>query len=224
MALDNNTGRNRTMAFGKKAVQEGPISIAAPNFATIAIGIVGTAPYVCNNMGKSPEDIIPKKGPDAPNKKDRPAKDFDADFLASMHVDVKNNWVGIPAAAIRAALVRSAILSKQEMTKIKQVVFVEADGEDKDGRGLVRITKGKPQKFVCLVKNANGSTDARSRAKFPTGWEATVRITYDADVLRPEAVGNLLMRAGVSVGIGAGRPFSSNGAGCGWGTFTIRTK
>ena len=212
------------MAFGKKS-EVGMVEIKAPNFQTVKFLIVGTAPYVCNNMTPGAEGAMRAgmgDGVDKAAKKKRPPKDFEADYRGSQHVDVKGSWVGIPAAAIRAAMIRACSTCGVEMTKAKQCFFVEADGEDEKGRPLVKITKGKPEKFECTVKNSNGSTDLRARARFNTGWESALRISFDADMFSASTVGNLIMRAGISVGVGAGRPFSSSSAGCGWGTFTLK--
>jgi len=53
------------------------------------------------------------------------------------------------------------------------------------------------------------------------GWEAQVRVRYDADQFTLEDLANLLARVGVQVGLGEGRPDSKSSAGMGWGTFMI---
>ena len=53
------------------------------------------------------------------------------------------------------------------------------------------------------------------------GWEAVVRIKYDADMFTLTDVANLLMRAGAQVGIGEGRPDSRKSCGIGWGIFDL---
>jgi hypothetical protein len=53
------------------------------------------------------------------------------------------------------------------------------------------------------------------------GWEATVRIRFDADLFTITDVANLLRRAGLQVGVGEGRPDSKKSAGMGWGIFDI---
>jgi len=37
-------------------------------------------------------------------------------------------------------------------------------------------------------------------------------------------IANLVLRAGIQVGIGEGRPFSKNSCGMGWGTFEITSQ
>jgi hypothetical protein len=65
--------------------------------------------------------------------------------------------------------------------------------------------------------------DLRVRAMWDTGWEAKVRVKYDADILSLDSLKYLLTRAGVQVGIGEGRADStkSDGAGMGWGSFEV---
>ena len=216
------------MAFGKKAPTEVVrVEIKPPNFRINSIPIIGTAPYVTNKMTDGSRAAM-RAGMTGENKKDktskrgRPDKDFQADFQGSQHRDVEKSWVGIPAPAFRSAMVRACGLANVVMTEGKQCFFVEADGIDSDGIPLVRIAKGKPEYFEALVKNSNGSSDLRARAKFATGWEATLRVKFDADIFSEQTVANLVERAGITVGVGAGRPFSSKSSGCGWGTFEIK--
>jgi hypothetical protein len=108
------------------------------------------------------------------------------------------------------------------MTRAKLSLFVVADGFDKlDGTPLVKITKGKPHYVEHAVRNESGVADIRPRPMWDEGWEAEVRLTWDADQFSTIDVANLLMRVGLQVGIGEGRPDSKNSAGMGWGTFVL---
>jgi hypothetical protein len=212
------------MAAAKKQV--GEIKIAAPNYQIIGAVIRGTAPYVSNNFsGEAQEMMQAAQEAGATAKtggKKRDPKDFEKAFQGSLHKS-EENWIGIPATAFRNALIRACAVVGVEMTKAKMCVFVEADGyEAARGTPLVKITKGKPEQFVAPARNANGSIDLRSRGRFAPGWEANLRVRFDADLFTSEMVANLINRAGISVGVGAGRPFSKDSAGVGWGTFEIR--
>ena len=44
-------------------------------------------------------------------------------------------------------------------------------------------------------------------------WKSDVTIQFDADQFSIDDVGNLLLRAGMQVGICEGRPFSKKGVG-----------
>ena len=59
------------------------------------------------------------------------------------------------------------------------------------------------------------------RPMWREGWTAVLRIRFDADILSPADVANLIMRVGEQVGIGEGRPDSKMSCGVGWGTFEI---
>jgi hypothetical protein len=109
-----------------------------------------------------------------------------------------------------------------KMTITKMTVFAEADGYDcTDGTPLVRITKGEPEYNEMPVRLASGVCDIHPRPMWRPGWEAIVRIRYDADQFTLMDITNLLMRVGMQSGIGEGRPFSKNSNGMGWGLFTI---
>ena len=106
------------------------------------------------------------------------------------------------------------------MTKAKQAVFIVADGLDADdGTPLVRI-HGDPVRHEGHARNDNGSVDIRVRPMWRE-WHSFVQVRFDADMLSLEDVTNLLARAGLQVGVGEGRPGSTNSTGCGWGTFSV---
>ena len=108
------------------------------------------------------------------------------------------------------------------MTRAKLSIFCEADGHDADdGTPLVKITKGKPRYHESLVRNASGVCDIRPRPMWAPGWQAKVRIRFDADQFEVDDMANLLMRAGQQVGIGEGRPDSKKSCGMGWGLFEV---
>ena len=126
----------------------------------------------------------------------------------------------MPAAAFRAAMVSACRLCGFKMTLSKLSVFVEPDGIDRDeGVPLVRI-HGEPRPLEMPVRNEGGVCDIRVRPMFDK-WGASVRIRFDADVFSGEDIANLLMRAGMQVGIGEGRPDSRKSTGMGWGIFDI---
>lgn len=107
-----------------------------------------------------------------------------------------------------------------KMTHAKLAAFVLADGfEEDDGTPLIRIY-GVPKRHTTYARNDNGSVDIRVRPMWET-WHAIVRVRFDADMFSPTDVVNLMMRVGMQVGIGEGRPDSKNSGGMGWGLFSI---
>lgn len=205
------------------------VTITAPNFKTVEIVIRGTAPYVQLAFGKKAREMMREKqaaGSTAAKGRKREAKDFEANFKEAQHRSTKG-WCGIPASALRNALVDSCVVVGYHKTKAKKAIFVEADGFDAvegtplihlyaDGKG--KLVDAKPKHVEHTVRNATGVADIRVRAMFDT-WRAKVRVRFDADMFTPADIANLMMRAGMQVGIGEGRADSPNSCGMGWGHF-----
>jgi hypothetical protein len=210
------------MAFGKK---DDSIAVIKPaNIVRTTLRIKGTAPFVQNKFShkarqKMMTDMAtPKSAKKA--KSERPTRDYGDDFIQAQH-RMDDTRCGIPCSAFRAAMIDACRTVGLVMTRAKMSVFVIPDGFDvDDGTPLVRIDGGAPERTESLVRNDNGSADIRIRPMWRE-WGANVTLEFDADMITPESVVNLLDRAGRQVGIGEGRPFSKNSVGQGWGTFTV---
>lgn len=201
------------------------IAIEAPNVAKVVFKIIGTAPYVQHRMGvKITEQLMErqKAGSTAKKGKIREGKDFDACYMNALYRGPDETY-GIPATAFRCAMVSACRLTGFAMTRAKLSIFVDAYAFDIDDNvtPLVQITKGSPEKLVAPVRNATGVVDIRARPMWRTGWEAIVPVSYDADQFTPRDVTNLMMRVGLQVGIGEGRPDSKESCGQGWGLFRL---
>jgi len=195
--------------------------IKAPNLQTVVVRITGKTPYMQHRFSKKAEIMAKQQeGTTGKGKKKHAPRDFEADFVAAQHVTALG-WHGIPAPAFRAALISACRLVGFQMTKAKLSVFVEADGEcEKDGTPLVRLLADAPEMSTLAVRNETGVVDIRSRPMWRK-WGADVRLMFDADQFTTTDVVNLLMRAGLQVGIGEGRPDSKKSAGMGYGLFTV---
>lgn len=221
---ETNGHTNRVAEVLDSMASEQAVRVTAPNFKTAEFTIRGTAPYVQLAFSEKQRNVLREThaaGSTARKGKKREAKDFDGLFLAAQHIST-DGWNGIPASAFRHAMVEACTLVDFHKTKAKKAVFIEPQGFDKsEGQPLVRIIGKKPQHIESVVPNANGKPDIRVRALFEAGWTATLRITFDADLFTLTDITNLLMRAGMQVGVGEGRPSSKNSIGVGWGTFSI---
>ncbi len=210
------------MAFAKK--DEGVAVIKPANIVRTTLRVRGTAPLVINNFSfkarqKMMADMAtPKSAKKA--KTERPPRDYDDDFMQARHISTEG-WDGIACPAFRAAMIDACRTVGLVMTKAKMSVFVIPDGfDEKDGTPLVRIDAAEPERTESLVRNDNGGADIRIRPMWRE-WAANVTVEFDADMITPDSVVNLLDRAGRQVGVGEGRPFSKNSVGQGWGTFTV---
>ena len=211
------------MAVHKKAVETTEIKITPPNFKVFECTVSGEV-FVSNKFSQESQGQMERdmeSGEKAKNTRGkRPPKDFNKEYLGSLH-STEDGKYGIPSMAFKAALVRACSTCGVEMVKAKMCFFVLPDAFGTEGEPLCLFTKGTPKEFRAHVRNSNGSTDIRARGRFEP-WECKVRVRYDADLFSAETVANLLSRAGISVGVGAGRPFSTMSCGQGWGTFEIK--
>ncbi len=210
------------MAFKNKSEA---VAITPPNLLTAAFKIIGTAPMVQNKFSqRALEGMAKTQAAGSTAKKGkREAKDFDLCFKEATHFS-EEGWAGIPASAFRGGLISTCRLVNFKMTLAKLSIFVVPDGYERDRFGiqpLVKITKGEPIRTDFAVRNETGVADIRPRPMWTEGWEANPKICYDADQFTLTDVTNLLARMGMQVGIGAGRPDSTDSAGMGWGTFRI---
>lgn len=210
----------------KKAADAGGTrgSIPAPKFQIVTFTITGSAPYVANKFSQEARDMMQAKqeeGSQAQKGKKREPKNFEAGYLGAMH-SMADGSHGIPCTAFRQAMISACRLVGFKMTLAKLALFVLPDGQDSDdGAPLVRITRGTPRRTDDYVLNETGVADIRPRPRWDAGWQAVVRVRYDSDIFSDLDVENLMMRVGVQVGVGAGRPDSKSSAGQDWGTFTV---
>lgn len=202
-----------------------PITIKAPDFRTLTVRIRGTAPYMQARFSEKARqkmmDTMAAGSTAAKGRKKEP-RDFEEDYRGAMHLS-QEGWNGIPATAFRNAAISACKIVGFMMTRAKLAVFVEHDGIDiVDGTPLIRIIDGEPESTEMAARNDNGSTDIRIRPMWRT-WGAILRIRYDADLFTETDVANLILRAGLQVGVGEGRPDSKKSNGMGFGTFEIVT-
>lgn len=198
------------------------VQVSAPNLKTIKAKIKGTAPFMQARFAAKALAAMKEKqeaGSTAKKGKARAARDFDSDYEGAFHRDVQGRC-GIPCSAFRNAMIDACRMVGAKMTYAKMSVFVLPDTFDViDGTPLV-LLEGNPERSEMGVRNATGVMDIRVRPMWRE-WSATVTVRYDADQFTGEDVANLLLRAGMQVGVGEGRPFGRMGCGMGFGTFEI---
>jgi hypothetical protein len=200
------------------------VIIPPPNIKGVSIRIRGTSPLVINKMSARVRKGLQEgqeEGSTTKSRKKRTPKDFKLLYEEAKHI-ADEGWCGIHAAAFRNASIDACRTVSLTMTSAKLALFVRGDGLDNDTmEPLVKITKGEPRMWIAPTRNATGVVDMRSRPMWKPGWEALVKMIYDADMLRDEDVINLMARAGMQVGIGEGRPNSKKSYGLGFGLFEI---
>ena len=197
------------------------ITIQPPRMAVVDIPIRGIEPLVIARFSKKAE-LMQKmaEGSAAKNKKDRKARDYDAEANDAKHISL-DGWDGICASAFRAACISACRLVGFKMTMAKLSLFIVAEGYDKDESvPLIRIFGDGAITYSSHTRNATGVIDVRSRPMYKK-WGCVIKIRYDQDQFTAQDVVNLVARAGLQVGIGEGRPDSRSSAGLGFGIFEV---
>jgi len=179
-------------------------------------------PYMQNRFSQKAADQIrgiQEAGSTSRGKKVREPKDFDQCFRDATY-RFKDGGYGMPASAFRKAMISACRTVGFAMTLAKLSVFIVEDGRDAtDGTPLVRISGGGPVMDVRPARNDNGKCDMRARPRWDK-WSANVRVRFDRDQFTASDVANLMVRVGMQVGIGEGRPDSDSG-GIGFGLFDV---
>lgn len=214
------------MKTAKKAAAKvkGDIVITPPNFEIGKFSIRGTAPFVQHKFSKKAREAMlaaATKRAGTKGKKKEP-RNVNMEYESAMHIgeDGKN---GIPCAAFRCALIDACRAAGFVMTKAKMSIFCLPDTVDEDdGTPLVHI-EGKPEMVQHSVRLESGVASVAIRPMWKE-WKSDVTLQWDGDQFTITDVANLLMRAGLQVGVGEGRPYSKKSAGMGWGTFELVSK
>lgn len=212
-----------TTAKPERTIADKLLSIAPPSMGVIRFRIEGTAPLMVAKFSRKAITAIKEAqeaGSASKTKKNRKARDFAADTLASRHIS-RDGWDGVAAAAFRNASIDACRAAGFVMTKAKLCIFCEADGLDAEtNEPLVRITSGEPEETILAVRNQSGVMDLRARPIWHH-WTMEPRLRFDRDILTEQDVVNLMARVGLQVGVGEGRPFGREGFGIGYGLFKI---
>jgi len=199
------------------------VIIKAPNFQVAEFTIKGTAPLVIHRFSKKTQEQMKLKmetGKAASSRRNREPKLTDDTYNEGRYYS-KAGWDGFNASAIRNAMISACRLVGFKMTLAKLSVFVIQEGWDElePHIPLVRINADSV-KMESMNRTSTGEPYVCVRPVY-YDWTSNVKIRWDADQFTIDDVYNLLVRVGVQVGIGEGRPDSKKSAGMGWGLFEV---
>jgi len=144
--------------------------------------------------------------------KTRAVRDPEAEFEAASY-RTEDGGYGIPVSAVKKALISAAHKDLGiEKTLVRKALFIICD----DANGVIPIDTDEPVMREDCVRVGAGSTDLRYRPEFRQ-WSADIEVEFDSELLTPEAIVNLVERAGFGVGVGESRPEK----GGEWGRFEV---
>lgn len=166
--------------------------------------IVGTSPLVLNRMSeKAKHELLMPKGRKnaverATSLKHVPIEEYRASAY-TLKDTTQPTLLALMSTAFKGAL-RSAALDMPGAKKaqIGRLTYIEGD--------YVGIY-GVPKLFMSIVRSAdmNKTPDVRTRAIVPV-WACHLAVTFVQPLIRAQAVANLLAAAGITIGVGDGRP------------------
>lgn len=204
---------------------EQAIYITPPKFKILELEIYNdpTSPHVQHRFSeKAKRDMHDKmeKGSTAKKGK-REKRDFQKEFEESYY-QTKNGDYGIPATAFRNAIVNACRVTGFPMRQAKLCIFIIADDIDaKEPIPLCLFENGAKPVYNEIPSKVQNKGNLAVNAMF-TEWRIKLKVQYDADQFTENEIANLVMRAGIQVGVGEGRPFSKTSCGMGWGTFKVK--
>lgn len=164
--------------------------------------IVGTSPLVLNRMSeKAKHELLMPKGRKNAAERATTLKHVPIDEFRASAYTLKTGptLLALMATAFKGAL-RSAALDMPGAKKaqIGRLTYIEGD--------MIGIY-GVPKLYMAIVRSAdmNKTPDVRTRAIVPE-WACQLRVTFVQPLIRAQAVANLLAAAGITIGVGDGRP------------------
>jgi hypothetical protein len=195
------------------------IAIEVPelNIQRLTLRIVGTQPLVMHAWSTKAKQQIK----DAQSRKPRQggkksqARDPQAEFEAAMYMtEEEHPRPGIPARLFKAAAINAANDVGAYKTVMKRAFWVEG--------GIIPIEGDEPKMREDMVRLETGVADIRYRPEW-THWWVTITIRYNAAIITPAHLINLMRTAGFGCGIGEGRMSSPKGTGQEWGGFDVES-
>lgn len=196
------------------------LTVSPPKLSEHTFQIRGDVPLVQHKFSeKARKEMLAKQMATTKAKAPKVPRNLEAEYHAALHRNDTDEWYGHPCAAFRSALISACRVAGLVMTKAKLSIFVLPDGLGIDGTPLVRLY-GAPEPFESAVRLESGVASVAIRPMW-RAWEAHLHLRFDEEQLALLDTTNLLMRAGLQVGIGEGRPDSKKSTGQGWGTFEL---
>lgn len=166
----------------------------------VTIPIVGISPLIVHAWSeKSKRMISDKQAGKAKNKKHE-IRDPQDDYEQAKHIS-EDGWEGLPAAALKAAMIRGAKMVGMVMKDTQAAFFVNADCEKTQ---LVRI-HGDSRMRTDMVRVGMGAADIRYRPEY-LEWYMELNIDFNEGLISIDQLHQIVKAAGYGNGLGEMRP------------------
>ena len=176
------------------------VTLKPLNICRMEVTIEGISPLISHKWAeKALKEMRDKHG--GKKTKDRDVRDPEQEALDAMYV-TDDGQPGVNAVWFKTALVNAAHKDLGiEKVLVRKAVFIEGAGVN----GVIPLEGPPPIVREDAVRVGMGGTDLRYRPQFDE-WKVNLTFQYDADLLQPGDIINLLNRAGFGVGVGEWRP------------------
>lgn len=198
------------MAIAKKETTA--IELPKLDIQMMEVTLIGDTPLIVHAWSvKAKREMLQKQMKAAKGAKEpkNPVDDFEQSLYR-----FEDGGYGFPSVAFKAAAV-TAVTSVSGITKVaaRQAFHVIGEGADVKGAfdgtnsrvNLVRIEGPAPRMREDMVRVGMGTADLRYRGEF-WPWHAKVLVRFNANVLSPSQILNVLNVAGFACGVGEWRP------------------
>lgn len=166
----------------------------------VSIPIIGISPLIVHAWSeKSKRMISDKQAGKAKNKKHEIRNPQD-DYENAKHISA-SGWEGLPAAALKAAMIRGAKMVGMVMKDTQASFFVNADC---DQTQLVRI-HGESRMRTDMVRVGMGAADIRYRPEY-LEWYMELNIDFNEGLISIDQLHQIVKAAGYGNGLGEMRP------------------
>lgn len=184
------------------------IELPKLNLQTMPVTLIGDSPLIVHAWSKKAKQaMLDKQMKRARGKKEPkdPEQDYEDCFYR-----LPDGRYGFPTVAFKSAMVGACRFADIKMTELRGALHVAGE--------LVHI-EGEPSPREDMVRVGMGTADIRYRPEF-RNWRCTLQIQFNANIISPEQILNLLTLAGFGVGVGEWRP-ERNGP---FGRFSVQTE
>jgi hypothetical protein len=170
----------------------------------VSFHVVGTSAFIANRMSaKAMSGLLLPKGrmtaaDKAGNIKHEPREEF-KNSVYTLPDKKAPTYVAVPSAAFKRAIASAAldVPGGAKKAQVGRLSWIE---------NMYSPLFGIPQLYMAVVRSAdmNRTPDIRTRAIFPR-WATRIEVSYIEPAINPTTLSNLLLAAGLIIGVGDGR-------------------
>ena len=164
------------------------------------VTITSLSPLIQHQWSEKAMTMMRDKQQSGKKSKNRENRDPKAEAEAATYRTAEGDYA-LPALALKSAIITAAHKDIGiEKTLVRKALFIDAPSDM-----MLRMECSEPWVREDCVRVGMGSADLRYRPQFDE-WAVKFMVEFDADLLQPSDIMNLIDRAGFGVGVCEWRP------------------